>query len=371
MNCPFDSGPLRTVFAKYQKKCFVLTPNLVIADVTDSNIRERQNQQSIAKQMKWNMEDYEYPFQKDLASVIMPAFNAEKTIEKSIRSMLIQTYEQLEIIVVDDASSDKTVEIVRQLMREDSRIHLVSLTKNKGVGGARNAGLVASNGNIIAFQDADDVSLKTRIEKQVIPLYENNVLFTASRIIRSRCSAKELDIKDQKKMLSLVEHRRKTDNQGDFQNSDKAVYGLVTLVYKRKVFEEFGMFEEHRYGEDMEMLERVIFLKTKKNFDYKQNGYVLLNFGEEMPTIFKKINELLLVCPEMNEHNLTNQYNKKRKENQLIQKKFRGKYRSGNLGSYPKLKKVEFNWYAFNRQETKKPSIPKTLWERILAKLRP
>ncbi len=337
MNCPFDSGPLRSVIARFPKKCFVLTPNLAIADVSESDIRGQQNQAALARELKWNLGDYDFPFQKDLVSVIMPAFNAERTIEKAIRSMLLQTYNPLEIIVVDDASTDRTAKIVERMMLEDDRIRLVSLEENKGVGGARNAGLKASTGKIIAFQDADDVSLKNRIEKHLIPIYEKGVLFSVSQIIRSRCEQEALNIFQQEGMMRLVENRRKKNKKGEFDYRDQAVYGLAAIVYQRKIFEEFGLFEEHRFGEDMELLERIIFFKSGMKFHHKFNGHSLLNYRDDMPLIFQKINEVLLVCPALKETNLTAQFEKRKKENKNLQKKFREKYTSEGIGIFPKL----------------------------------
>ncbi|WP_082336725.1 glycosyltransferase family 2 protein [Rhizobium ecuadorense] len=104
--------------------------------------------------------------QPPLVSVIIPAFNASPYIQRTLRSALRQTYANLEIIVVNDGSTDDTARLVEQIARMDSRIRLLS-TSNRGVAAARNTGIEASSGPYVAFLDADDLWHPTKIEKQV------------------------------------------------------------------------------------------------------------------------------------------------------------------------------------------------------------
>lgn len=99
----------------------------------------------------------EWP-QEALISVVMPAFNREETIERSIVSVLAQTYSNFELIIVDDGSTDSTIQIVQQLVEQtaDRRIRLVPLPANQGVSAARNAGLSVSQGTVIAYLDSDN-----------------------------------------------------------------------------------------------------------------------------------------------------------------------------------------------------------------------
>ncbi|XAZ21032.1 glycosyltransferase family 2 protein (plasmid) [Sinorhizobium sp. B11] len=101
-----------------------------------------------------------------LVSVVIPAFNASRYIERTLRSAMAQTYAALEIIVVDDGSTDNTAKLVEQIAMTDSRIRLLS-TPNHGVAAARNTGIDASSGRYVAFLDADDLWHSTKIEKQV------------------------------------------------------------------------------------------------------------------------------------------------------------------------------------------------------------
>ncbi len=101
-----------------------------------------------------------------LVSVVVPAFNASAYIERTLSSAMRQTYTALEIIVVNDGSTDHTAKLIEQMAMSDSRIRLLS-TSNRGVAAARNTGIEASSGQFVAFLDADDLWHRTKIEKQV------------------------------------------------------------------------------------------------------------------------------------------------------------------------------------------------------------
>lgn len=93
---------------------------------------------------------------KDKISVIVPAFNVEKYIERCLDSIIKQDFEELEVIIVDDASSDNTCKIVREKYCSDSRVRLVRHNSNQGLGNARNTGLKYSKGQFVFFVDSDD-----------------------------------------------------------------------------------------------------------------------------------------------------------------------------------------------------------------------
>lgn len=98
-------------------------------------------------------------------SVVIPAFNAASTIERAITSARVQTEENLEIIVVDDASSDQTPEIVAEAAKSDARVRLLRQPVNAGPAAARNRGIAAAKGDWIALLDADDSYFPERLAK--------------------------------------------------------------------------------------------------------------------------------------------------------------------------------------------------------------
>lgn len=99
-------------------------------------------------------------------SVITPAYNAEKYIGAAIDSILTQTFSEFEFIIIDDCSTDKTWDIICQYAAKDSRIIAVKNEKNLGIAGNRNKGVSLAQGKYIVWQDADDISLSIRVEKQ-------------------------------------------------------------------------------------------------------------------------------------------------------------------------------------------------------------
>ena len=111
-------------------------------------------------------------------SVIMPVFNNEKYIEKSINSVLNQTYIDFELIIVDDKSTDRSIEIVEQF--DDNRLKIIKLSQNIGVALARNKGIEVSTGEYICFIDSDDYWKPIKLEKQVDLMEKNNYSFIYS-----------------------------------------------------------------------------------------------------------------------------------------------------------------------------------------------
>lgn len=122
-----------------------------------------------------------------LISIIMAAYNAEKTIEKAINSVLNQTYPNFELLVVNDCSKDRTVELVRNIAEKDSRVRLISNVKNSGVSYTRKHGLEEAQGSWIAILDSDDAWAPEKLEKQIALQKKMNadLLFTGSAFMDS------------------------------------------------------------------------------------------------------------------------------------------------------------------------------------------
>lgn len=325
MDCPFDSGPLQEVIKAHPNKCFVLNPNLVIADVTESDIRVGKNQYEFAKKSKWDVEDYEFPFKQDLISVIMPSYNADKTIEEAIRSILAQDYKNLELIVVNDASTDETVAVVRAMMQEDTRVRLITLEQHRGGGAAKNEGLKAAKGDTITFQHAYEISLQTRLTKQLIPIYEKGMLFTVCLSSRSRRRMEKLDL-----------HAEYLDEQVDL-----ALPELGTLVFHRSVFRDYGIFEAFHYAEEVEFVERLLFHKTFTEFTSEYNVHSLIGEIEAISKVFERIDESLYISPDRKKGSFNNQMLQTPQERSQHEVAFRKKYKVNGLNPFPKLDSSE------------------------------
>lgn len=108
-----------------------------------------------------------------LVSVILPVFNTEKYVTESVESVLNQTYKNIEIICINDGSTDNSLEILKTF---GEKITLINLEKNGGISVARNAGIEVAKGDYIAFMDADDVWTSEKIEHQINEFMKNEKL---------------------------------------------------------------------------------------------------------------------------------------------------------------------------------------------------
>lgn len=113
-------------------------------------------------------------------TVIMPAYNMEKFIEPAIRSVMAQTFEQWEMLVVDDCSADGTCAIVERLAAEDSRVRLIRNEENIGVAGTRDRGIDMCESPYVAFLDSDDIWCPEKLEKQLEKLQQTGADFCYS-----------------------------------------------------------------------------------------------------------------------------------------------------------------------------------------------
>lgn len=116
----------------------------------------------------------------NLVSIITPTYNSSNYISQTIDSVLNQTYQNWEMIIIDDCSSDETFSIISKFASEDSRIKVFKLDENSGAGVARNLAIQQASGNYIAFLDADDLWKPEKLEKQIGFMQEQKIPFTFS-----------------------------------------------------------------------------------------------------------------------------------------------------------------------------------------------
>lgn len=125
-------------------------------------------------------------------SIITPSFNSSDFISKTIESVLNQSYTDWEMIIVDDCSSDNSVDIIQKFINADSRIRLICHEKNSGAAVARNTGIENANGRFIAFLDSDDCWNSSKLEKQINFMLDNDFSFTYTKYHRVDESGKYL-----------------------------------------------------------------------------------------------------------------------------------------------------------------------------------
>lgn len=122
----------------------------------------------------------------NLVSIITPSYNSSEFISQTITSVLNQTYNNWELIIVDDVSTDNSIKIIESFVKKDHRIKLYRLAKNSGAGVARNKAIEISKGDFIAFLDSDDLWLQDKLEFQVNFMIKNNynLTYTSYKVIK-------------------------------------------------------------------------------------------------------------------------------------------------------------------------------------------
>lgn len=142
--------------------------------------------------------------EKELVSIIMPSYNAERFISDSIYGILSQSFQYWELLISDDCSTDKTIEIVEKFANQDNRIKLLKASKNGGAAVARNSAIAIAKGRFLAFCDSDDVWDSKKLEVQiefmlnnpcVISYHNYRVINTDNQVVGHRKSIKQIDYK--------------------------------------------------------------------------------------------------------------------------------------------------------------------------------
>lgn len=122
---------------------------------------------------------------EELVSVIIPVYNADERIEKACDSVLNQSYSNIEVIIIDDCSSDNSFNIIKNMSKKDKRIKAYKNEINLGVSQTRNLGIEMAKGKFIAFLDSDDIWKKDKLEKQISHINETkaDICYTGYEII--------------------------------------------------------------------------------------------------------------------------------------------------------------------------------------------
>ena len=170
---------------------------------------------------------------KELVSVLLSTYNSESTIEESLISLLNQTYKNLEILIVDDGSTDNTEEICKKFQLNDERILLFSNKKNIGLTNSLNSLAQKASGSLIARQDADDVSLPERIEKQIQFMNKKKLDAVTTRSLVKQNNKKRPGIS------FYIPNKLLINRKNPF------IHG--TLIIKENVFKDIGYYDERFY----------------------------------------------------------------------------------------------------------------------------
>jgi glycosyltransferase involved in cell wall biosynthesis len=182
-------------------------------------------------------------------SVVMSVHNEERYVSKAIQSILEQTFDDFEFIIIDDGSTDGTTEILSNYQQKDTRIRVLRHQSKKGLAQSLNEGIRIARGRYIARMDADDISLPTRLEKQVAFLD----MHPEVGLVGTLCY--EVDEND-----VIV---RKWSLPSSTSDVRKALLDLNPLVHtsvmvRKEVFDEIGYYNETlQYSQDYELWLRI------------------------------------------------------------------------------------------------------------------
>jgi len=189
-----------------------------------------------------------------MVSVIIPAYNAEHCIRRAIDSILAQSYEDFEVVVVDDGSTDGTAEVVKQYGEKVKYIY----QENAGVSVARNTGVAAAKGQWVAFLDADDEWLPDKLKRQMELLARNSLLrWCATNFAQTdgTRSSPRIGVESLKEALSGRDY---IENFFVEAGKGRCHIGAPTVVAQKRLFEQFGGFEAGRVNvEDLDMWLRI------------------------------------------------------------------------------------------------------------------
>ena len=224
------------------------------------------------------------PEKNPTVSVIIPTYNRAHLIKRAIQSVLNQTYQDFEVIIVDDASTDNTEEVVKSF--NDPRIRYIRHEKNKGAAAARNTGIKTARGKYIAFQDSDDEWLPEKLEKQM-KVFENapakvGVVYTDMwRIMRNKrkCYFSSPMITPEDGIIYKQALDYKVMN-----------IGIQTAVIKREVFEKVGMFDE----KFPRFIDLEFFIRASKHYYFYHLGEPLVNYFDAGKGISANIKALII-----------------------------------------------------------------------------
>lgn len=176
-------------------------------------------------------------------SVIMPAFNGQLYIDEAIRSVLSQTYKNWELVLVNDGSTDGTESVIKKYLSEPRIVYIKQ--ENKGMAAARNAGIRAAGGQLIAFLDQDDFWLEDKLQLQVKYLAAHPGVF----MLHGACNI----LKAGKISTPLKYHPLFSGALKGFVYNKLIVEDFVcvpTIIVRKEVFSEIGLFDESMIGVD-------------------------------------------------------------------------------------------------------------------------
>lgn len=193
-----------------------------------------------------------------LVSVVIPTYNRAETIEKTINSILNQTYKSIEIVIVDDCSRDNTEQIINEKFSHIENLKYIKHEENKGGNAARNTGIENSKGEYIAFLDSDDQWLSTKLEKQMEKILKNK----DCGLVYTYCANVDLDSNE------VISYFGNEPGERPFEKllCENFIGSTSSILCTKEALVQAGMFDESLPScQDWELYIRIA---SKYSIDY-------------------------------------------------------------------------------------------------------
>ena len=195
-------------------------------------------------------------YEEPLVSVITPCYNEEKFIGDAIESVINQTYQNWELIIVDDGSVDRSKDVVRKYTT-DRRIKLVEHECNKGIAKTKNTGLAVAQGEYIAFLDADDIWLPSKLELQLSHFESEDIGLVCTGMIFT-----DENMKSKRIFQGFNDTNQKELLKNQYLNPTNS---SSVMMIKRKCLSQLGTFDENLLGWD----DYVLLMRIATQFQVK------------------------------------------------------------------------------------------------------
>ena len=252
--------------------------------------------------------------EKGRVSIIVPIYNSQNTLEKCIKSLINQTYRNIEIILVNDGSKDNSIKIINDFLKQDNRIILIN-QENNGVSASRNIGIRVANGEFIAFVDSDDYVDEIFIEKTIeifnktsCDVVRNNFrkVYEDGKIMEDKLNCEEFFNKKQE-ISKIKDKLIKNIITGNIQSYSWLLMIKKDLITKNELYfdEEVAFMEDLIYFLNLiNKIESIYFIKDPHYYYYQNNKSVTKNSSNYI----KNMDNLLIAYKKI-EKIFTKEYN--------------------------------------------------------------